>query len=84
MERGKSRWALYTDKTDVYQNGRDGSECALPFAVKRSTSVKCDVCAKVFAAPRSDAKYCSSPCRQKAYRKRVTAKFPIVRGFCEG
>jgi hypothetical protein len=33
----------------------------------------CDVCGQPFEAPRSDARYCSPACRQKAYRRRVKA-----------
>ena len=32
----------------------------------------CPVCAKTFTPKRSDAKYCSNACRQKAYRDSVT------------
>lgn len=32
----------------------------------------CPVCGESFEAQRLDAKTCSSPCRQKAYRRRVT------------
>ncbi len=38
--------------------------------------VECEVCGLVFEASRSDAKYCSTSCRKKAYRKR--AKQPLV------
>lgn len=33
----------------------------------------CPVCGKTFTPKRSDAKYCSNACRQKAYRNSVTA-----------
>lgn len=32
----------------------------------------CPVCEKTFTPKRSDAKFCSNACRQKAYRNRVT------------
>lgn len=32
--------------------------------------VRCGTCDKSFTSPRSDAAYCSSACRQKAYRRR--------------
>jgi len=32
----------------------------------------CPVCEKTFTPKRSDAKYCSNACRQKAYRNSVT------------
>ena len=34
---------------------------------------RCPTCAETFEPARADAKFCSSPCRQKAYRRRVTA-----------
>jgi len=34
--------------------------------------VVCPVCEKTFTPKRSDAKYCSNACRQKAYRNSVT------------
>jgi hypothetical protein len=30
----------------------------------------CDQCGEAFTPTRSDARYCSSPCRQRAYRRR--------------
>jgi hypothetical protein len=34
---------------------------------------RCDVCAELLDAGRADARYCSSACRQKAYRRRRAA-----------
>jgi hypothetical protein len=34
----------------------------------------CPVCGRDFVPPRSDARTCSPACRQKAYRRRVTAR----------
>ncbi len=34
----------------------------------------CPICGKSFTPKRSDAKYCSNTCRQKAYRQSVTVK----------
>jgi hypothetical protein len=45
------------------------------FSIPRS-GLTCQVCGRIFQPPRSDAKYCSSACRQKAYRTRVTGKRP--------
>ena len=39
----------------------------------------CEVCGKAFTATRRDTKTCSSPCRQKAYRRRVTDRRPPLR-----
>ena len=30
----------------------------------------CEICGRSFSAPRVDARYCGSACRQKAYRRR--------------
>ena len=38
----------------------------------RGPSRPCAVCGEHFEAGRTDAQYCSSSCRQKAYRRRVT------------
>jgi hypothetical protein len=40
-------------------------------AEARGTRV-CPICNETFEPPRADAKFCSSPCRQKAYRRHVT------------
>jgi hypothetical protein len=37
---------------------------------------RCLACNEAFAAPRSDARYCSSACRQRAYRQRATVAQP--------
>jgi endogenous inhibitor of DNA gyrase (YacG/DUF329 family) len=42
-------------------------------ARKRGASRVCAQCGKQFAPKRNDARFCSAPCKQKAYRKRVTA-----------
>ncbi len=34
----------------------------------------CESCGKTFTPKRSDAKYCSNACRQRAYRQSVTDK----------
>lgn len=34
----------------------------------------CQECEETFWAPRSDARYCSSPCRQRAYRRRAAIR----------
>jgi predicted nucleic acid-binding Zn ribbon protein len=36
----------------------------------------CEVCGSTFAAPRRDTRYCSSRCRQKAYRRRAAPGEP--------
>lgn len=41
-------------------------------AEARGPSRQCDVCGEVFEPKRADARFCSGPCRQKAYRRRVT------------
>lgn len=38
----------------------------------RGDTRECVVCSEVFEPARADSRYCSSPCRQKAYRRRVT------------
>ena len=38
-----------------------------------SYDVDCTVCGSTFTATRSDARYCSGPCRQRAYRQRTKA-----------
>src|SRR5262249_44229130 len=52
------------------------SFCRQQFAVRearerrrRATQV-CPTCGEVFEPPRADAKFCSSRCRQRAYRRR--------------
>lgn len=40
-------------------------------ALRDGTNSTCVVCGETFRATRADATYCSSPCRQKAYRARV-------------
>ena len=47
-------------------------EAAYP-SIKRNLLKECDVCGKAFTAPRSDTKFCSSACKQKAYRLRRVA-----------
>jgi hypothetical protein len=48
------------------------------YAEKFAPKQQCCECGKEFQSPlynvRSDARYCSRGCRQKAYRKRVTAR----------
>jgi hypothetical protein len=34
---------------------------------------QCETCGETFEPTRADARFCSSPCRQRAYRRRVTA-----------
>ncbi len=36
----------------------------------RNRQKECDGCSKAFTAPRSDTKFCSTACKQKAYRQR--------------
>jgi hypothetical protein len=36
----------------------------------RRTDLTCEHCGTVFTPPRSDGRYCSPACRQKAYRRR--------------
>jgi hypothetical protein len=44
---------------------------------------QCDECGETFTPDRSDAKFCSVACKQKAYRKRVTdTKTVAVRPIC--
>lgn len=40
------------------------------------TAGSCATCAQSFTPPRSDGRYCSAACRQKAYRRR-TARHPV-------
>jgi hypothetical protein len=39
----------------------------------RNGACACQACGESFTPTRSDGRYCSSPCRQKAYRRRVSA-----------
>jgi hypothetical protein len=39
----------------------------------RNGACACEACGEAFTPTRSDGRYCSSPCRQKAYRRRVSA-----------
>jgi len=41
-------------------------------AQARGVTRKCQVCAEYFEPTRSDSKFCTARCRQKAYRRRVT------------
>jgi hypothetical protein len=48
----------------------------MPDNLKRTASVTdskpiCRTCLRPFLPNRSDARYCSSPCRQRAYRRRI-------------
>ena len=40
-------------------------------ARRKVTEATCATCGEVFAPTRRDAVYCSSPCRQRAYRRRA-------------
>lgn len=40
-------------------------------AMRDGSNRNCETCGQGFVASRSDARYCSSPCRQKAYRART-------------
>lgn len=40
-------------------------------AMRDGSNRNCETCGQGFVASRSDARYCSSPCRQKAYRARA-------------
>ena len=40
---------------------------------QRVASLACQRCGATFTPPRSDARYCSSACRQAAYRERKVA-----------
>jgi hypothetical protein len=40
-------------------------------AAARGPSRQCEVCGEAFETKRSDAKFCSGMCRQKAYRRRA-------------
>ncbi len=42
--------------------------------LERRKDLVCAECGKTFTPKRSDAKYCSNACRQKAYRQSVTDK----------
>lgn len=46
----------------------------------RGDTRECVVCSEVFEPARADSRYCSSPCRQKAYRRRVTDNKCCVNG----
>lgn len=95
MNRGKSRWLLSTDKTDIYQGTRDALDCALPTALKRARkphkahkprqpiACTCQSCGKTFTAHRNDAVLCSTACRKRASRKSQLISKSIVRGSDE-
>ena len=43
-------------------------------SIKRNLPKECDACGKAFTAPRSDTKFCSAACKQKAYRARQAGR----------
>lgn len=86
MKRGAPEWLSYVEDTDVFQRerprsvGKDGGllsrEYQLGNRTEASFALVCEACGKSFSSPRSHSAYCSSPCRQKAYRKRQTLQIP--------
>ena len=71
-------------RTHTYCDSRCEYEATKAKARRRRAEARgetrdCEVCGEVFEPVRADAKYCGSPCRQKAYRRRVTSnKVPAV------
>jgi len=47
---------------------------ARDLSAKRREGMTCEQCGKDFTPPRDDAKFCSSSCRQQAYRERSRPK----------
>ncbi len=43
----------------------------------RRTALTCETCGDQFRPKRTDARYCSSACRQKAYRRRSAGRAPV-------
>jgi hypothetical protein len=61
---------------ETWPNGRHCSNACAQIARCREQreeppSVTCSVCSKQFQPTRSDAQFCSSACRQRAYRRRA-------------
>ena len=61
------RWRiLCSDKCKQQVQVREARE------LRRLDPIPCELCAEVFEPSRSDARFCSVACKQKAYRRRVT------------
>jgi hypothetical protein len=58
--------------TATSDDGTEATGLLMPIRmhVTGGRSVTCETCNAAFSTARADAKYCSSPCRQKAYRER--------------
>jgi hypothetical protein len=54
----------------VYSGLYHGDEC-VQLTLTAVDAHACQVCGRTFTPARSDAVYCSSACRQKAYRQRL-------------
>jgi len=67
-------------RTNYWPESTCSDECAQSARNQRRrvarTERRCEECESVFTPPRADTKYCSSACRQKAYRSRVAAEVP--------
>jgi hypothetical protein len=79
------RWASVQEEGDVWFVGTSLDDIGRELADRRDGSdPHCRQCGGVIESnvryderkPRTDAHYCSPKCRQKAYRKRVTANAP--------
>ncbi|WOC15392.1 hypothetical protein MP213Fo_08450 [Pseudochrobactrum sp. MP213Fo] len=64
------------DRKHVYCCTKCEQKAQISVAKQKRTNARetrqCMECSQTFPPVRIDAKFCSSPCRQKAYRKRVT------------
>jgi hypothetical protein len=62
--------AAETSRAEVQQAGLEPERRELPFEWLAPQQPRCTSCGRPFEATRSDAAYCSSRCRQRAYRQR--------------
>jgi hypothetical protein len=61
------------------QRRRRGTVRRQRLTSRRPVRPTCSVCGRPFAATRSDARYCGTPCRMRAYRTRRSATHGEVR-----
>jgi hypothetical protein len=74
----RGRYALVVDAfapttlSALLALGNDRSQVPVTRLLRRVVRQErsCDVCGKTFTPPRCDGRYCSSACRQSAYRGR--------------
>jgi hypothetical protein len=82
MSRGSPDWLVFVEDTDTHQKerprsvGKDGGILCRQYALgnKQTANLTCAECTKSFSSPRSHSSYCSSRCKQKAYRTRTSLR----------